>query len=624
MNRFSELSGSRKNPEKKGAMAAIEKLVESQSSRLDEPVDVDPKIGWGSDVAAQVLRQLNIPYIALNPGASYRGFHDSLVNYLGNRMPEILMCLHEEHAVAIAHGYAKVTGKPMAVALHSNVGLMHGSMAIFNAWCDRQPMLIFGATGPVDATLRRPWIDWIHTSQDQGAIIRNFVKWDDQPGSIAALPESILRAWQQTATAPHGPVYVCLDAAIQEQAVTDEVTIPESARFGPASASRPAAAALQKAADILAKAKRPVILFGRGRRTQDDWDRRVALAEQLGAFMLSDLKAGAMVPTDHPLHVGEPFNQLTKSARAALQDADVILSLGWIDLGGTLRQTFGYGNAPVTVIHAGDDIHLHNGWGKEHMELPPIDVHLLGDPDAAVADLLDALAGRPAGTAAPVKAEKPFKAETSRSNDLVNLHHVVRALAEAVADQPVTFASLPRGWPHDLWPHRHPLDYLGKDGGGGIGSGPGITIGAALALKESGRLTVGILGDGDCLMSINALWTAARYAIPVLFIIANNRSYYNDELHQEGVARHRHRNPANRWIGQSVDHPAPDIGKLAEGQGLMGIGPIASVEELKAAIYRGVECVRSGRPCLIDVHIDPGHGRHLRESMAERSMAKGS
>jgi thiamine pyrophosphate-dependent acetolactate synthase large subunit-like protein len=589
-------------------------------SPRDEPRDIDPRIAWGSDVAAQALRRLGIPYIALNPGASYRGFHDSLVNHLGNHAPEMILCLHEEQAVAIAHGYAKATGKPMAVALHSNVGLMHGSMAIFNAWCDRAPMLIFGATGPVDAALRRPWIDWIHTSQDQGALVRNFVKWDDQPGSAAALPESILRAWQQTATAPHGPVYVCLDAAIQEQELTGEVAIPDPARFGPAPASRPAAAALREAAGLLARAKHPVILFGRGRRTREDWDRRVALAERLGALMLSDLKAGSMVPSDHPLHVDEPFNQLSKPAKAALQEADVVLSLGWIDLGGVLRQAYGRGGAPVKVIHAGEDIHLHNGWGKEHLELPPIDVHLLGDPDAAVAELLEALPDRPKRAAAPAQSAR---AKSQEGTDQVNLRTVALALREAVGSQPVTFAALARAWPIDLWPHRHPLDYLGKDGGGGVGSGPGIAIGAALALKDSGRLTVAILGDGDCLMSMNALWTAARYNIPVLFIVANNRSYYNDELHQEGVARHRGRSPANRAIGQSIDHPAPDIAKLAEAQGLTGIGPLTRVEELAEAMRRGVECARSGRPCLIDVHIDPGHGRHLRESMAERSLAKG-
>jgi thiamine pyrophosphate-dependent acetolactate synthase large subunit-like protein len=596
----------------------------SRLSPMDEPRDVDSKMAWGSDVAAQVLRRLEIPYIALNPGASYRGFHDSLVNHLGNHMPEIVMCLHEEQAVAIAQGYAKATGKPMAVALHSNVGLMHGSMAIYNAWCDRQPMLIFGATGPVDAALRRPWIDWIHTSQDQGALIRNFIKWDDQPGSIAALPESILRAWQQTATAPHGPVYVCLDAAIQEQAVTDDVRIPEPRRYAPAPASRPAADALAQAVALLERAERPLILFGRGRRTQEAWDRRVALAERLGARMLSDLRAGAMVPTDHALHVGEPFTQLSKPGKDALREADVVLSLGSIDLGGLLRQAWGRADIPAKVIHAGEDIHLHNGWGKEHMELPPIDVHLLGDADAAVADLLAALRVEPKRAAAPVSGAKTQAARAQvKAGDALNLDLVALALAEAVGDQPVSFPCLPRGWSSLLWPHRHPLEYLGKDGGGGVGSGPGITIGAALALKDSGRLTVGVLGDGDCLMSMNALWTAARYSIPALFIIANNRSYYNDELHQEGVARHRGRSPVNRWIGQSLDHPAPDIAKLAEAQGVTGIGPVKRVAELQDAIRRGVECVRAGRPCLIDVHIDPGHGRELKESMAERSMAKG-
>jgi thiamine pyrophosphate-dependent acetolactate synthase large subunit-like protein len=592
-------------------------MIKPRISARDAPRDVDPRMAWGSDVAAQVLRRLDIPYIALNPGASYRGLHDSLVNHLGNHAPEILMCLHEEQAVAIAHGYAKATGKPMAVALHSNVGLMHASMAIYNAWCDRQPMLILGATGPVDAALRRPWIDWIHTSQDQGALIRNFVKWDDQPGSVAAVPESMLRAWQQTATAPHGPVYVCLDAAIQEQALTEAVAIPDPARFRPAPASRPAAMALREAAELLARAARPVILFGRGRRTQDAWERRVALAERLGAAMLSDLKAGAMVPTDHPLHVGEPFNQLSLPAKAALQAADVVLSLGSIDLGGVLRQAYGRGAVPPRIIHAGDDIHLHNGWGKEHMELPAIDVHLLGDADAAAAELLDSLAHRPRPLPGATRAKEP-----QDNGEQLNLRSVALALRAAVGEQPVTFAALARAWPVQLWPHRHPLDYLGKDGGGGVGSGPGLAIGAALALKDSGRLTVGVLGDGDCLMSMNALWTAARYRIPVLFIVANNRSYYNDELHQEGVARHRGRSPANRWIGQSIDHPAPDIAKLAEAQGVNGIGPLKRAADLQEAMRRAVECVRAGAPCLVDVHIDPGHGRHLRESMAERPLGR--
>ena len=110
-------------------------------SAIDRPMPAGVNAaGFGSDVVADALRALDIPYIALNPGASYRGLHDSLVNYLGNERPQMLLCLHEESAVAIAHGYAKVTGKAMAAAVHSNVGLMHATMAIFNAWCDRMPM----------------------------------------------------------------------------------------------------------------------------------------------------------------------------------------------------------------------------------------------------------------------------------------------------------------------------------------------------------------------------------------------------------------------------------------------------------------------------------------------------
>src|ERR1700761_457275 len=172
---------------------------------------------FGSDAAAEALRALDVPYIALNPGASYRGLHDSIVNHLGNTQPQMLLCLHEEHAVAIAQGWAKVTGTPMAVAVHSNVGLFHATMAIFNAWCDRMPVLIIGATGPVDAARRRPWIDWIHTSADQGALIRPYVKWDDQPASVAAALESLAHAYTTTRAAPSAPTYVCLDVTLQEQ-----------------------------------------------------------------------------------------------------------------------------------------------------------------------------------------------------------------------------------------------------------------------------------------------------------------------------------------------------------------------------------------------------------------------
>src|SRR5215204_4367323 len=191
----------------------------------------EPGDYWGSDAVALMLRELDLPYVALNPGASYRGLHDSLVNLLGNRDPQMLLCLHEEHAVAIAHGYAKVTGRPMGAIVHSNVGLMHATMAMFNAWCDRTPVFVLGATGPVDAAKRRPWIDWIHTAQDQGALIRHFIKWDAQPASVPASYEALLRAKQIAETAPKGPVYVCFDTVLQEVQLSELPSLPDVSRY---------------------------------------------------------------------------------------------------------------------------------------------------------------------------------------------------------------------------------------------------------------------------------------------------------------------------------------------------------------------------------------------------------
>ncbi|WP_235867053.1 thiamine pyrophosphate-binding protein [Roseibium marinum] len=578
---------------------------------------IDSEMAWGSDVAAAMLHRLGIDYIALTPGASYRGLHDSLVNHLGNTAPEMLVCLHEEHAVAIAHGYAKATGRAMAVALHSNVGLMHGTMAIFNAFADRAPMLILGATGPMDATERRPWIDWLHTAQDQAALVRNFLKWDDQPGSAAAIPEAMLRGWKIAMTEPMAPVYINLDAGDQEAPLPTAISLPGPGRYAPAAPSAPDPDKLGDAIKILAKAKNPVILFGRGARSEDAMENRVALAERLGAAMVSDLKAGAMVPTAHRLHAGVPFNKLSPVARQVLENADAILSLGWIDLGGILKQAFADTAPQAAIIHASLDGQLHRGWGQEHFGLPPIDIDLNCSADAAVRAILAALPDGPAGSAARIPAAASPK--DVMGGALTN-RDIARALKAAVGDTPVTFAALSRGWPVDLWPHEQPLDYLGKDGGGGIGSGPGLTIGAALALRTEDQLVVGSLGDGDTLMSINALWTAAKYRIPALFLISNNRSYFNDELHQENIALRRSRNPANAWVGQRLDDPAPDLAGLARSQGVEASGPVKTVEHLEAAMRCAVDALRAGRPYLVDVHTDPRQGR---ESAVKRNTKGG-
>src|SRR6185437_8921283 len=261
---------------------------------------------FGSDALADMLRALDVEFIALTPGASFRGLHDSLVNHLGNERPRMLLAVHEETAVAIAHGYARVSGRPMAVALHANVGLMHATMAIFNAWCDRVPMLLLGGVGPMDAVQRRPWVDWIHTARDLGALVRGYTKWDDQPSSVAAALESMMRAWQITQTAPRGPVYVCLDASLQEQAIGEDIALPSVERFRPASSAPPSAQDVARVANVLARAARPLMLIGRVSSDGDDWRRRVELAERLHACVVTDIKTGATFPTQHRLHPHAP------------------------------------------------------------------------------------------------------------------------------------------------------------------------------------------------------------------------------------------------------------------------------------------------------------------------------
>jgi thiamine pyrophosphate-dependent acetolactate synthase large subunit-like protein len=557
---------------------------------------------FGSDIVAETLRALDIPYIALNPGASYRGLHDSLVNYLGNTRPQMLLCLHEESAVAIAHGYAKVTGRAMAAAVHSNVGLMHATMAIFNAWCDRLPVLVLGATGPVDATKRRPWIDWIHTARDQGALVRAYTKWDDQPASPAAAREALMRAWFLAHAAPMGPVYVNLDAEMQEAKLAEPLDAIDAVRFTPPVASAPAAEQVAKAAALLKAAKAPVMLIGRTSRSDTAWNARVTLAEGIGARVITDLKCGASFPTDHPLHLGAP-SVLTPDAEGfkALAKADAILSVDWVDLAGTLKAA----KAPADgakVIHVSVDYQVHNGWSMDHQGLPPVDVLLAAAPDAAVPLLVQAIGDTgPLVTARLAREERPLSADT------LTVEHLARGLRDAVGERPCSLTHLPLSWNGAWWPFRHPLDFLGGDGGGGLGAGPGVTVGAALALKGTGRMAIGICGDGDFLMGVTALWTATHYRIPLLIVVANNRSFYNDEVHQERVARMRNRPVENKWIGQRIADPDIDIAALARAQGAHGFGPVEDARRLEPMLAEAVAAVEAGGVAVVDVRVAGGY-----------------
>jgi len=359
------------------------------------------------------------------------------------------------------------------------------------------------------------------------------------------------------------------------------------------------------------------MLVGRGSLSMESWNTRVKLAERLGACVMTDLKTAAVFPTDHPAHVAPPSNRMNSANRAILAEADVILSLDWIDLGGTVAATGAHPTVSAPIIHASLDQTLHNGAHMVYQALPPIDVNMAACGDAAAADLLEALGE---GRRDPWRARLPTKARQPRADGKPTLTDVALALRESVKDPDrISITSNTRGWPSDVLPFRDPLAYLGKDGGGGLGSGPGISVGAALALHDRGRLPVATLGDGDFLMGGQAIWTAVRHRIPLLLIINNNRSYFNDELHQETVARRRNRPTENRWIGQRMSDPEVSLAKLAESQGATGIGPITRAADVMAAVKRGVEIVENGGVCLIDFHIDPDEERGAASTGARRT-----
>jgi thiamine pyrophosphate-dependent acetolactate synthase large subunit-like protein len=373
---------------------------------------------------------------------------------------------------------------------------------------------------------------------------------------------------------------------------------------------------------LLKNAKRPVMLVGRGTRDLLHWRRRAALAEALGAKVASDLKTASAFPTDHPQYVGAPSYFLDQVAGQAVREADVILSLDWVDLAGTLRQAFGAEPMTAKIVHASIDHHSHHGWGKEHHALPPIDIALTSAPDEAVADLCEALNINDASLPPAPGDMLPVPLQTAADLDAeISIEGLAAALGVGLKDEVTSFLRLPLGWDGPLWHFRHPLDYLGGDGGGGVGSGPGMAVGAALALMGGSRLPVAVIGDGDFLMAASAVWTAVHYQIPLLVVVANNTSFYNDEVHQERVAKLRGREVQNKWIGQRIADPEVDIAGIARGHGAEGIGPVRTVGKLIEAVQAAAESVRQGKVVVIEARVLPGYSKAMATSLVRAPKA---
>jgi len=574
---------------------------------------VPAKRRWASDVIVDLLHSYDLPYAALNPGASYRGLHDSIVNY-GQNTPYMMLCQHEETAVQIAHGYAKASGKPMVAILHNLVGLLHANLAIYYAYIDRAPVFIVGATGPMHEAKRRPYIDWTHTANVQGQAVRDYTKWDYQPASIEGVPESFARAYSVMMTEPQGPVYLCYDAWLQEAPLNHDVPLP------PADAMRvpaPIAAdpeALARAADMLMQAQTPVIVAEYVGRNPQGFEALVKLAETVAAPVY-DINKRLNFPGRHPLNMSMVKDIFT--------DADLILCLDVRDwerpttnLVSITRAVTSLAPADCKWVDIGfGDLEL-SSWSMDYQRLLHAHLRVLADTTSAIPALTqlcrDYLAGHP--NLKP-KLEKRYHTIEQR-------HQAVRAkwAEQAREDWDASPIPLPRlasevwdviknedwvltagtleDWARKLWdfdkPYRHPGKSLGT------ATQIGISLGVALAHRGSGRLVVDLQPDGDLMFDAGSLWVAAKHKIPMLVVMYNNRAYYNDWEHQIRLARQRETPVERAHIGMDLSGPEPDFAGLARSLGWYAEGPIEHGKEVAPALRRAIERVKAGQPALVD------------------------
>ena len=578
-----------------------------------------PRAEWGSDVVVDLLKGFGIEYIAINPGATFRGLHDSLVNYGGNHAPEIILCNHEEIAVALAHGYARATGRPMAAAVHNVVGLQHASMAIYNAWADRLPVIVLGGTGPMDSANRRPWIDWVHTANVQGNLVRDFCKWDDQPGSVEAVPDSFIRAYRLATTDPMGPVYICYDGDVQEKPLETAVTFPSLDRYPAPLPLQAPEEGFEKCARMILTAKRPVILADWVGRREAGFNALGELAELLAAPVL-DQFGRFNFPAQHPLN-------LTGQAEKVIPHADLILALDVPDLeGATTRRTQERGNRRATplmspsakVINVALDDLLVRAWATDFNKLREADLMILADTSVFLPELLRRLKaekrlGDLTEDIAKRRAdwEKVYREkQTALERELqskwdekpVSMTRIYAEIREALKGEDWVLTNGTSGGKENFYlPAAKFNQILGKYKGGGLGYGLPASLGAALAYKGSGRFCVDIQPDGDLLFTVSGLWTAVHHKIPLLIVVCSNRSYFNDEEHQERIAIQRNRPVENKTIGIRIEEPNVDFGALARTYGCWGAGPITEPKDLIKTLREAVKVVKAGKPALVDV-----------------------
>jgi thiamine pyrophosphate-dependent acetolactate synthase large subunit-like protein len=577
----------------------------------------------GGDFMVDVLKSLNFEYVASNPGSSFRGIHEAIVNYGKNQMPEFITCCHEESSVAMAHGYFKAEGKPMAVLCHGTVGLQHAAMGIYNAYCDRVPVYLL-AGNTLDATMRRPGVEWAHSVQDAAAMVRDFIKWDDLPVSLPHFAESAVRAYKIAMTPPMMPVLVVLDGGLQEDPIPAEVAsrlrVPRLTTSTPPQGD---SGAVAEAARLLVNAQNPVIVADRAARTPAGIQKLIELAETLQAPVVDQM--GRMnFPSRHVLNQSNASGQL-------IANADVILGLELTDFWGTvsafrdslIRSSRSRVKPGTKLISINSNDLFSKANFQDFQRYPEIDVSMAADSEATLPALTEACKRlvtadrsrafedrRKRFVDAHARALDAARTEAAYAWDATPIS-TARLAAEVWAQiknedfSLVSESGNASGWTQRLWTFEKYHHHLGGSGGAGVGYGAPASVGAALANKKHGRLSVTIQGDGDFMYAPGVWWTAAHHRIPLLALMHNNRAYHQEVMHIQRMANRHNRGITNAHVGTTITDPNIDYAKIAQGMGVHAQGPITNPNDLGPAIKRAIEVVKRGEPSLIDVVTQP-------------------
>ena len=600
-------------PARPSAAIPSEQQLQADVGALPSPISARIVEHPGSDFMVDVLKTLNLEFAAQNPGSSFQGLHESIVNYGGNTSPELLTCCHEESAVAIAHGYAKIAGRPMLAILHGNVGLQHASMAIYNAFADRVPAVIIVANTR-DATARQPGVNWYHSAVDMASMVRDYVKWDDEPASLGHFAESAVRAYKIAMTPPMAPVVLVADSQLQELPMASPAPrIPKLTLAAPPAGE---SGAVREAAKLLVAAETPLIVAQRAARTPDGVARLVELADLLQTPVASVAIRGATVsdrmnfPTRHPLcGSGWPG-----------YEPDVTLGLEVQDMSALARSARDRGAKTISI--STEELVQKSNY-QDFQRMADVDVALAADAEATLPMLIDEVRRQ-------LTADRRRTFE-DRRRKLADAHERARdrdreAAAYGWDASPISVARLAAElwaqiknddwsllswqgfigrWPYRLWNFDKHHQYIGGQGAGGMGYGLPAAVGAALANKKHGRLSINIQGDGDLNYAPGVLWTAVHHRIPLLTLVHNNGGYHQEVMFVQQMASQRNRGGDRAHIGTTLRDPSIDYAKLAQSYGMYAEGPIAAPGELGPAIARALARVRQGEPALVDVVSQP-------------------